>query len=113
MPNSYIDAKIFTRKDFTLKRLAIGEYDQCTFINCNFENSDISNCVFIDCDFEGCNLSNTLTKHTSFQEVRFVECKMIGVKFNECNDFLIALNFKSCQLNLSSFYRCWFNFNFT
>lgn len=105
MITNYIDTKSFIGTDFSAARLPIGEYDQCTFTKCNFENSDISNCVFIDCEFEACNLSNSSTKHTSFQEVRFKECKVIGVKFNQCNDFLLALNFNNCQLNLSSFYK--------
>ncbi len=47
----------------------------------------------------------TRVKNTAFQDVNFVECKVLGVKFSECNDFLLALNFKKCQLNISSFYQ--------
>ncbi|MDT0552166.1 pentapeptide repeat-containing protein [Urechidicola vernalis] len=105
MLSHLIDSENFKGIDFSKERLPIGEYDQCTFINCSFENSDISNCVFIDCEFKDCNLSNCLTKHTLFQEVRFEDCKLIGVKFADCNDFLLDFNFKQCQLNFSSFYK--------
>jgi uncharacterized protein YjbI with pentapeptide repeats len=30
---------------------------------------------------------------------------MIGVKFNECDSFLLQFYFKECQLNFSSFYQ--------
>ena len=30
---------------------------------------------------------------------------MIGVKFNECDSFLLQFSFKECQLNFSSFYQ--------
>ena len=30
---------------------------------------------------------------------------MIGVKFNECDSFLLQMTFKDCQLNFSSFYQ--------
>ena len=30
---------------------------------------------------------------------------MIGVKFNECDPFLLQFSFKDCQLNFSSFYQ--------
>mgnify|MGYP000692907715 CR=1 FL=1 len=30
---------------------------------------------------------------------------MIGVKFNECDPFLLQLSFTDCQLNFSSFYQ--------
>ncbi|MDC9722733.1 MAG: pentapeptide repeat-containing protein [Urechidicola sp.] len=99
------DSEIFKGIDYTNTRLPIGEYDNCNFINCNFSSSDISNCTFIECKFEDCNLSNTLTKNTAYQEVGFLNCKMMGLKFNSCNNFLLAISFKNCQLNLSSFYQ--------
>lgn len=30
---------------------------------------------------------------------------MLGLKFEHCNPFLFSVNFESCQLNLSSFYK--------
>lgn len=105
MTNNYIINKTFSRIDFTTNRLPIGEYDQCTFTNCTFAESEISNCVFLECEFISCNLSLTRVKNTAFQDVYFLECKVLGIKFNECNDFLLTLNFKKCQLNVSSFYQ--------
>ena len=105
MTNNYIINKTFSRIDFTTNRLLIGEYDQCTFTNCTFAESEISNCVFLECEFISCNLSLTRVKNTAFQDVNFVDCKVLGIKFNECNDFLLTLNFKKCLLNLSSFYQ--------
>jgi uncharacterized protein YjbI with pentapeptide repeats len=41
---------------------------------------------------------------TSFCTVQFKECKMLGLHFDHCNEFLFAVAFDHCQLNLSSFY---------
>ena len=105
MTDNYISNKVFSDVDFTINRLPIGEYDQCTFANCNFAKSDISNCVFLESNFIDCNLALTKTKNTRFQEIQFTNCKLLGVPFNECDTFLLAFNFENCNLNLSSFYQ--------
>ena len=105
MNDHYVVGKLIKGIVYTEKRLSVSEYDNCSFINCDFSSSDISNCTFIECKFEDCNLSNTLTKNTAFQEVIFLNCKIVGLKFNSCSHFLLSFSFKNCQLNLSSFYQ--------
>ena len=51
------DDKIFENIDFTVKLLPKGEYESCSFINCNLSNLDVSHYTFIDTNFVGCNLS--------------------------------------------------------
>jgi uncharacterized protein YjbI with pentapeptide repeats len=34
-----------------------------------------------------------------------MDCKMLGMHFENCNDFLFSVFFENCQLNLSSFYK--------
>ena len=58
----------------------------------------------MECEFIDCNLSNANLKHTIFNDVSFSHCKMMGLKFEECNDFLMDFNFIDCALHLSSFY---------
>ncbi|MFK8060621.1 MAG: pentapeptide repeat-containing protein, partial [Polaribacter sp.] len=81
------------------------EYDNCTFKDCNFESIHASNIQFVECEFIDCNFSNTIVKDSAFKDVNFINCKMIGVKFNECDPFLLQFSFKDCQLNFSSFYK--------
>lgn len=42
---------------------------------------------------------------TSFKEVVFKNCKLLGLHFDHCNPFLLSFSFEDCQLNLASFYR--------
>ncbi|MFY7888858.1 MAG: pentapeptide repeat-containing protein [Spirosomataceae bacterium] len=102
--NNYYQ-EVFEKIDFTQEHLSIAEYENCRFIDCNFANSNLSTIVFIDCDFKGCNLSMASVNNTAFREVAFTECKLLGLHFNTCNDFLFSVNFKDCLLNLSSFYK--------
>jgi len=43
-------------------------------------------------------------KQTVFNDISFVGCKMLGLRFDLCNDFLLSFRFKGCTLDLSSFY---------
>jgi uncharacterized protein YjbI with pentapeptide repeats len=95
----------YTKQDFTKKGFQIGEYESCTFIDCNFSNIDLSACNFTDCDFKGCNMGMVKLSNTVMNNVLFVECKLLGLHFEDCNKVLLAISFKKCHLNLSCFYQ--------
>jgi uncharacterized protein YjbI with pentapeptide repeats len=42
---------------------------------------------------------------TAFRDVKFKECKMMGLRFDTCNEFGLSFSFEGCQLNHSSFYK--------
>ncbi len=104
MPDIIIESEIYKNVDYVATPLPVAEYDNCTFINCNFAEGDLSKTSFLECKFEHCNLSNVSLKQTAFKEVEFEHCKMVGVDFSNCNDFLLEMNFEACQLDLTSFY---------
>jgi uncharacterized protein YjbI with pentapeptide repeats len=43
--------------------------------------------------------------NTAFREVFFKDCKLLGLRFENCNEFLFSVKFENCILNLSSFYK--------
>lgn len=96
---------VFGKEEVPDKKLIKGEYEKCTFKSCDFANADLSGLTFIDCTFEDCNLSMTLIRNASFKTVKFIGCKLLGLNFGECNDFLFSVNFENCTLNLASFYK--------
>lgn len=95
----------FENEDYSSQELIIQEYENCTFINCDFSKTNLSNSTFIECKFNACNLNMAILLNTSFRDVNFKECKMLGLYFENCNDFLFSVNFESCILNVSSFYK--------
>lgn len=105
MSKTYIEEKTFEKIDFTIHALPKGDYENCTFLNCNLSNADLSNITFIDCHFTNCNLSLANLSRTGFQNIKFKDCKLLGLHFQNCNEFLLALDFESCNLNLASFYK--------
>ncbi len=85
------------------KRVNNREFEGCVFKNCDFSNSDFSNNTFIDCEFFDCNLSMTNLRGTGLKTVDFINCKLLGILFNECDDFLFNVSFEECVLDYASF----------
>lgn len=97
--------KTFDNIDYSEKELSGREFNGCTFNNCNFSKSDLSNNDFIDCTMNDCNLSLGILKNASLNGVEFINCKLMGIDFGVCNDFLFAVNFDSCNLEYSTFFK--------
>jgi fluoroquinolone resistance protein len=95
----------FDQQDFSKNNLHPGEYEKCSFLNCDFAGSDLSHVFFTDCSFTGCNISNVKLNDTAFRNATFQGCKMLGLHFENCNPFLLEMNFDKCILNHSSFYQ--------
>ncbi len=99
-----ISDKEFKDGNFSESPLLKGEYENCNFQNCNFSKADISKISFQDCRFSNCDFTMAEIIKTAFRTVTFVECRLMGLHFEDCNEFLFAVNFVDCQLNLASFY---------
>ena len=39
------------------------------------------------------------------KDVKFRNCKLLGLKFSDCHDFLLTLDFEDCILNYCSFFK--------
>lgn len=99
---------LYINKTFD-KVVAIGasithkEFEGCLFKNCDFSTGDFSESRFLDSEFIDCNLSMLQVNNTSFQSVSFTNCKLLGIHFQHCSDFLFQLNFETCVLDFASF----------
>jgi uncharacterized protein YjbI with pentapeptide repeats len=101
----YIQSETFSRKNFANVHLDKGQYEECIFEQCIFSEADLSFVTFIDCEFLDCNLSLARIDHTSFQNIRFEGCKMLGLRFSDCNAFAVSFYFDRCILDHASFYK--------
>ena len=110
----YIEDQTFEKKDYTLHFLEEWEYEKCKFSQCNFSGSDLSRRRFIDCEFIECNLSVARLTEASIQNVHFLDSKLIGLEFQNCNEFLFGASFENCNLEFASFTNMkikWMNFH--
>ncbi len=93
----------FEKENYFGKRITDREFDGCTFKNCDFSNSDFSGSMFMDCDFIDCNLGMMAVIKSGFKTVTFKTCKVLGIHFHDCDDFLFNVHFEDCILDFSSF----------
>ncbi|MDC6366178.1 MULTISPECIES: pentapeptide repeat-containing protein [Flavobacteriaceae] len=105
MQDTFIADQEFSGKDFTQNRLPKADYENCTFEKCSFINGFLDNQNFMECRFVDCDLTNANVKHTIFKECIFESTKLVGLKFEDCNDFLLSVQFKNCNLTLASFFQ--------
>lgn len=104
MENFFAD-KTYDKIDYTNQYLSKGVYENCIFNNCNFSNTDLSEIKFIECKINACNLSLAKLVKTTFRDVTFIDCKMLGLHFNACDEFGVVFTFDNCNLSNSIFYR--------
>ena len=105
MPREIVEDQVFEKKDFTIHPLPKGEYEFCSFLNCNFSDSDLKGISFSGCEFNACNLTLAKTLGTAFKEVKFRDCKLVGIHFEICSPLLFEVNFENCILDFSSFFK--------
>lgn len=97
--------KTYEKVAFFNDRLNNREFDGCVFRNCDFSGTMFFECAFLDCEFIDCNLAMAKLPATSLKTVAFRECKLLGIRFDECDDFLFATGFADCVLDYSWFSR--------
>jgi len=105
MHKPIFEDKVFEKTDFSATGFPLGEYDNCQFVNCNLANVQLGSCVFSECTFTGCNLSTASLHATSLRDVRFEQCKLLGLHFDTCDKFLIEFAFDNCIMDLCTFYQ--------
>jgi len=96
--------EFFEQKFSQLSALKKGDYDSCSFTQCDLPSADLSGFRFLNCEFDSCNLSNVQLNNTAFQEVYFKQCKMLGLRFGDCKVFGFEISATDCPLNHSSFF---------
>jgi uncharacterized protein YjbI with pentapeptide repeats len=95
--------KTFEKVVYANKKINHREFEDCIFKNCDFSNSDFSNNTFMDCEFIDCNLSMMDVSGTSLKTVGFKNCKLLGISFNACADFMFNVYFQECLLDYTTF----------
>ena len=105
MQKNYITDQKYEKEDYTENQIEKADYEGCYFLNCNFSGIDLSDINFTDCEFIDCNLSSAKIIQTTFGDVLFKDCKMLGLHFENCNEFIFSARFDNCILNFCSFYK--------
>jgi fluoroquinolone resistance protein len=86
-----------SKEIFSSLRFEECEFSACTFIECKFELSKFLNCVFKDCI-----LSAVSPVDSTFNDVKFNGCKVIGMDWTKAHK-VQDLGFTHSQINYSNF----------
>ena len=57
----------------------------------------------MDCEFIDCNLSMLELQGSSLKNVTFKNCKLLGISFENCDDFLFQVYFENAVLDFAGF----------
>ena len=95
--------KTFEKIILLNNRIEGREFDGCHFKNCDFSGTAFIDCTFSDCEFIDCNLSMAKLTSSSLKTVDFQLSKLMGIRFDECMDFLFSVSFSDCMLDYSWF----------
>lgn len=98
--NEYEDCK-FSRNDKI--DFVNSEFIGCDFRGYQFDVNDLNKAKFIECKFIECNLSNCLTSFSTFRDVCFEDCKMIGINWSD-SQTVTHVVFRKCLLDYNIFH---------
>lgn len=101
---NYSENKLFAKQNHADTPFSKGEYEFCQFSNCDLSKANLSGFVFTECEFAHCNFSMATLHDTAFKDVKFKHCNFLGLNFQDCDPFLLEMNFTDCRLNLASFF---------
>ena len=95
--------KTFEKVTYTGQKVSSREFENCVFKNCDFSNTSFLSSTFMDCEFIDCNLSMLDLAGSSLKNCSFEHCKLLGIAFHVCTDFLFEVSFENCVLDFASF----------
>ncbi len=78
-------------------------FEGCSFTGCDLSKTAFLNGRFSDCVFTDCNMSLVKLGNSGFANNQFKGCKLLGIHFSECQDFLFSVSFENCLLDYASF----------
>lgn len=104
MDAAYFEDQVYEFSSSDPVQLSPGTYEGCRFIQSNLSGTNLSAFRFIECEFHHCNLDRIELINTSLSEVKFMDCKMMGISFEHCHRVLFTPYFEHCSLNFSSFF---------
>lgn len=95
----------FKVSDSKVSAIVKAEYDHCLFTGLDFTELDFSGYKFVECIFRDCNLGLVKTFKTGLCNVKFINCKLLGWRFEQCNPFAMEVRFENCLLQHATFYK--------
>ncbi len=84
-------------------RVQGARFEKCSFEKCVFTGARFTESTFTDCVFDGCELSMIRVDGSTFQGVRFVNCRAMGIHWNAAAPMTFSVRFEKSRLDNSVF----------
>ncbi|MFC4261557.1 pentapeptide repeat-containing protein [Ferruginibacter yonginensis] len=105
MNHIIIEDEQFESIDFTVTPFQVTTYENCQFVHCNFMGVDVQYTKWVDCTFTHCNFSMSNIANSFLVNAHFIDCKLLGLRFDYCNPFNLSFRFQHCNLSQSTFFK--------
>lgn len=100
--------QVVTKQELVKQTIEGKRFENCKFDHCQFDESTFLSCKFIDCEFIDCSLNNIKIINTSWNNVVFERCKMLGLNWTEARwpqiKLTCPIQFYTCDVSYSSFF---------
>ena len=104
MTSDFIYDKEYKNNIFSSYEIQFKEFENCTFINCDFTQAGFSGTIFIDCTFYECNFKDAKIGHVGFRNAIFNQCNFTAVNFAMTDQVIHEFHFNTCLLDYAQFY---------
>ncbi len=106
-PNLFFSDQRFGGEQFDNKSIIANEFHECTFTSLAFSEGIFEQCRFVNCLFQDCDLSLMQVPGTYFSASKFERCRAIGVDWTQADWSSVALRlpitFKESSIDHSTF----------
>lgn len=73
-------------------------FEDCNFSSCVFDQISFEDVIFTSCIFIKCSFIMTSLNGTTMNDVFFNKCRLMGLNFTNCNEFLLNISFEQTIL---------------
>lgn len=108
VPMEIQDDRSYTHRTFEglqLSEHAIrrAEFEQVVFKDCRFAGVTWVGCQLSNCRFVDCELTTVKLGGSTFNEVRFERCRMMGINFADLARVILDVGFRECLMDYACF----------
>jgi fluoroquinolone resistance protein len=95
-----------TYKLFNFNQYDITEhtFENCVFQSCHFTEMSLAKVGFLSCKFINSEIVLTKMEQTTLNTVNFIDTKIMGLNFADCNKFGFLVQFENCLIDNTVYY---------
>ncbi len=79
-------------------------FENCLFQSCHFNEMSLAKAGFFSCKFINSEIVLTKIEQTTLNTVMFIDSKIMGLSFADCNKFGFLLQFENCLIDNTVYY---------